>query len=284
MNTKLVRYNPGIIYDKKNRSYYIPAMWDDERSRISDSNKKTGYISINKLPGDMNTLYDGSYPKVLYNFWESENVRDMVRGTCPFNCPGCYAKKIYRNIIPAIKATINTWENNENTDRFYDNCEREIFDSGKYDDRNDVIRLDDSGEIKDLGEMLRIIKLANCHPETIIIGFTERHELLDICHDLIPDNLRIKKSAFVKWIDHDPNDKIKYCFVDIGEKADPRIKALPHCRAVDENGHRITGMSCRKCGMCKGNKTDIAISYHGTKKGLSEILAMLFGDDDNDNE
>lgn len=230
------------IIDKSGKQHFIPDLWDPKRSRVSYGNEKTGIPSINLLAGDKNSEYDGSFPAVLKEAFDEMGAK--VCGTCSGNCPGCYAKKITRNIDPAIKYTLNTLEAMEDPERFIRLCEKELYSNPIITYK--VIRIHDSGDFFDDRYYKAVMDFKKRHPETIFGAYTKEQK---ICENYglenIPETFSLSCSP---WKDHcNPIGDLPQFIYDDG--SDPEIAKLHHCPAVDKNGKR-TGVQCKDCLHC----------------------------------
>lgn len=237
---------PVTFKDGGNRAHTVPQPWDTSRTRCSYSNGKTGIPSVSFLAGDYRTAYDGSFPTVLKPMFEG------VTGTCSANCPGCYAKAITRNIEPAIKYALNTIEMKENPEKFVSLIEKELF-TGNPLQAPRVVRLHDSGEIYSVAYWRAVVAMIRRHPETIFGTYTKAADIVTACgvsENDLPRNLAISCSP---WITAEgetlcaPIADLPQFIYDDG--TNPETAQLPHCPAVDKNGHR-TGVTCSQCLHC----------------------------------
>lgn len=230
---------PHAVKDNAGKIYLIPALWDKNRERCSFDNSKTGIASFNLLAGDMSAVYDGYFPAVL------KEILPPVCGTCPGNCPGCYAKKITRNIIPAIKLTLNTIECILDPVRFIALIENELFTGNPFLDPR-IVRVHDSGDFFSLEYLEAVAGMIRRHPGTRFGSYTKEEETAQrFGLDRIPDNFTLSCSP---WEGHcNPIGDLPQFIYDAGD--DPEISSLPHCPAVDKNGHR-TGIHCADCLHC----------------------------------
>lgn len=230
---------PHAVKDNTGKIYIIPALWDKNRERCSFDNSKTGIASFNLLAGDMSAAYDGYFPRVL------NDILPPVCGTCPGNCPGCYAKKITRNIIPAIKLTLNTIEAILDPVRFIALIENELFTGNIYTDPR-IVRIHDSGEFFALEYFTAVIDMINRHPGVTFGSYTKAENIVNAYGvNMLPDNLTLSCSP---WAGHCNaiGDLPQFIY---DNHTDPEIAALPHCPAVDKNGKR-TGVKCINCLHC----------------------------------
>ena len=232
--------------DNGNRSHKVPQPWDETRTRCSYSNGKTGIPSISFLAGDSGKEYSGSFPAVLKPLFKG------VTGTCGADCPGCYAKAITRNIEPAIKYALNTIEMKQDPERFIALVEKELFTGNPLQSPR-VVRLHDSGEIYSVEYWRAVLGMISRHPETIFGTYTKAADVVTACgisKEETPANLSISCSP---WITADgetlcaPIADLPQFIYDDG--TNPETASLPHCPAVDKNGHR-TGVTCSKCLHC----------------------------------
>ena len=231
-------FSGTVIVDGSGKKHIVPGLWDKNRSRVSFSNDKTGIPSINLLAGDRGQKYDGSFPKVL------KDIFGDVCGTCKGNCPGCYAKKITRNIEPAIKYTLNTIEAKEDPERFIKLCEKEIFGNPIVSYK--VVRIHDSGDFFSNEYFNAVMDLKKRHPETTFGAYTKEEEICSAYGlDNIPDTFSLSCSP---WEGHCNaiGDLPQFIYDD---SSNPEIAKLPHCPAVGKDGKR-TGIQCKNCLHC----------------------------------
>lgn len=228
----------AFVIDGKGNKHNIPALWDEKRSRVSFGNTKTGIPSINLLAGDMAAVYDGCFPAVLKDTFSG------ICGTCNSNCPGCYAKKITRNIDPMIKYALNTMEAKEDPERFISLVEKELYSNPLVIYR--VVRIHDSGDFFSDDYFSAIMDMVKRHPETIYGAYTKAETIVNNYGlDNLPKNLSLSCSP---WDGHcnEIGDLPQFIYDD---HTKPELATLPHCPAVDKNGKR-TGIQCKDCLHC----------------------------------
>jgi hypothetical protein len=232
--------------DGGNHPHKVYQPWDESRTRCSYSNGKTGIPSVSFLAGDSSKPYSGSFPSVLKSLFEG------VTGTCSCDCPGCYAKAITRNIEPAIKYALNTIEMKEDPKRFIELVEKELFTGNPLQSPR-VVRLHDSGEIYSVEYWKATLAMVKRHPETIFGTYTKATEIVTACGvsaEELPHNLVINCSPWKTAEGVSLCDAIadlpQYIYDD---GTNEEIAKLPHCPAVDKNGHR-TGKTCAECLHC----------------------------------
>lgn len=229
--------------------------FDPTRSRISWGNRKTGFPSINFLAGNKIHPYDGAKFDVIID-WFYDTLNWSVCGTCPCDCPGCYAKKMTRYPNVFYMYAMNTYEIMQDPIRFWELVKAEIKrHTKKLARRKNTIRIDDSGDIVSLLSMTGIIDMAKTFRNITFYGYTEMHDYADILNE--EPNINFHKSRFDSYSETDGEKG--NCYVDTGK--DPRIKAMRHCPAIDEYG-RKTGKPCIGCGICPYTELSLAITFH----------------------
>lgn len=228
------------IVDKSGKSHHFYDMWDCRRKRVSYTNSKTCFPSVNLLAGDTNKVYDGCVPEGLRCDFK------MISGTCPYNCPGCYAKKITRNYEPAIKFGLNTLEAKTDPEKFWYMIEQELFEWNQFVTYK-IIRIHDSGDYfsDDYFEtgMKFIKKYSNT---TRFYGYTKAEDIVNNYGiDNIPQNMNLLCSP---WGDIcKPIGDLPQFIYDDG--SDPSLVKVPHCPAIDSHGKK-TGIKCKDCCWC----------------------------------
>lgn len=205
---------------------------------IQDGNRKVGkgIYTINLLAGDKPlTKLDGT---------QLTNIPGTCGGCCE-HCKGdCYAirTQVFRN------NNIPSWADNtilatQEIDTFFKEIQQFI-------DRSMVaaIRFHAFGEIPSYEYLLHMIELAKANPTIIFYTYTKRFEWVERYlerHVVFPNNLIINVSIWNKNYDN-PFNLPEFIFDD---GSDEEVAKLPHCPAVDKNGHE-TGMVCSKCKRC----------------------------------
>ena len=218
----------------------------DTHVHIQDGNRKLGkgIYTINLLAGDEPlTLKDGT---PLIN----------IPGTCGGCCEGCkgdcYAirTQVFRN------NNMKTWADNtllavHETEIFFNEIQQFI-------DRSMVaaVRFHSFGEIPNYKYLLHMAMLAKENPTISFYTYTKRFSWVEKYlkeHGDFPNNLVVNMSIWHKNYDNPYN--LPEFIYDDGTEED--VAKLPHCPAVDKNGHE-TGITCAKCKRClrakKGSK------------------------------
>ena len=228
------------IRDKSGTTHYLYDMWETTRKRCSYTNEKTGFPSVNLLAGDMNKIYDGCVPGGLKDYFK------LISGTCPCNCPGCYAKKITRNYEPAIKFAANTIEAKTDPEKFWYLVDRELYEWNRFVIYK-IVRIHDSGDYFSDDYFRYGMKFIKSHRETTrFYGYTKADEIVDNYGiGNIPDNMNLLCSP---WGDiSKPIGNLPQFIYDDG--SDPDLVKIPHCPAIDSRGKK-TGVQCKDCCWC----------------------------------
>ena len=231
---------------------YESYLTGDTHVHIQDGNRKVGkgIYTINLLAGDTPlTKDDGT---------QLTNISGTCAGCCS-NCNGnCYAIKtqLFRN------KNIPSWADNtilatQETETFFKEIQQFI-------DRSMVaaIRFHAFGEIPSYEYLLYMIKLADNNPTIMFYTYTKRFKWIErYLEDNIsfPSNLVINVSIWHKNYNNPYN--LPEFIYDDGTEED--VTKLPHCPAVDKNGHE-TGVTCSKCKRClkAKNGSKIAVYAH----------------------
>lgn len=227
---------PSVVTDKSGKKHIIPALWDENRSRISWTNGKTGIPSVNLLAGDGE--YDGYTPEVLKGL-------PSACGSCGCNCDGCYAKKMTRYIDVFIKFYLNTLEAKEDPERFVSLIEKELF-SGHFLTHPRIVRFHDSGDMVSYDYLVALMGMSVRHPYTQFGTYTKQEEIMhQYGLDNIPQNVVISCSPWEGYCQ--PIGDLPQFIYD--DHTNPEIASLPHCPAVTKEGKR-TGVQCIQCLHC----------------------------------
>lgn len=198
-----------------------------------------GVYAFNLLPGDepISTKDKGQ----LTN----------VSGTCGGCCDGCKnycyaisdARRYHNTCIPSLAK--NTLIVRHDMDGGFNQIKDEIVNK-----KAKVLRWHSSGEIETYDYLLHMVKLAVELSDVKFYFYTKRFEFvekyLNECGEL-PENLICNISEWkgnTKGFNLDGLNKFVY-----DDGTDPLLHSIPHCPAVDKNGHK-TGISCDQCKRC----------------------------------
>lgn len=198
-----------------------------------------GVYAFNLLPGDepISTKDKGQ----LTN----------VSGTCGGCCDGCKnycyaisdARRYHNTCIPSLAK--NTLIVRHDMDKGFNQIKDEIVNK-----KAKVLRWHSSGEIETYDYLLHMVKLAVELSDVKFYFYTKRFEFvekyLNECGEL-PENLICNISEWkgnTKGFNLDGLNKFVY-----DDGTDPLLQSIPHCPAVDKNGHK-TGISCDQCKRC----------------------------------
>ena len=216
---------------------------------IQDGNRKLGkgIYSINLLAGDKPlTKKDGT---------QLTNISGTCSGCCDCCKHDCYAIKtqVFRN------KNMRTWNDNtilakEEPDAFFKEVQQFI-------DRNMIaaIRWHSMGEICSYDYLLRMVNIAKINSDVKFYTYTKRFVWIEKYlkeNEKFPSNLVISVSIWHKNYDN-PYGLPEFIYDD-GTEED--VAKLPHCPAIDSEGHE-TGITCSRCKRClkakKGDKTAV---------------------------
>lgn len=244
---------------RKPRHFTVHGLWSPARRRVSFGNGKTGLPSVSTLAGT--GCYNGAFPlylKPLLSYFGGFAV-----ASCNSDCPGCYAKTMTRFPSVAMQLLMNTIECRINPDRFYAMAMHEIDCYNLLAVTPEtVIRIHDSGDFMTPAEYMTVVRLCHSRPAWTFGTYTKRYDIVaPYGRDYIPDNLVMSCSPWKDicgalwdlqqfiWDDHTSAD----------------IMALPHCPAVNRDGSRRKGVTCKKCMHCytKHNGARWAVHDHG---------------------
>lgn len=209
---------------------------------VSHDNSKTGIDSYNLLAGDREGEYTGYKNRELFDELK-EKYGCTICGTCSGNCPGCYAKKMTRFPDVLRHDVENTIAVIEDPKKAVEELETVIFGNGK---SPEFFRLHDSGDFYSYDYFYYVIKMIERHPETRFGAYTKESEIVNRYGiENLPENLSLQCSPWPGYCD--PIGNLPQFIYDNG--TDPEIAKLPHCPAVNKEGHR-TGIQCKDCLYC----------------------------------
>lgn len=232
---------------------YETYLSDRTHLRVQNGNRKTGkgiYL-VNLLPGDK--------PLSKKDGTQLTNIAGSCAGCCDCCKSDCYAIKytIYHHNSCVKTYADNTILAREDVDTFF--RELQLFI-----DRSMVaaIRFHAAGEIPSYNYLLHMAAIAEENPTITFYTYTKRYSWLEKYvqeNGDFPFNLVINVSIWHNNYDN-PLGLPEFIYDD---GSDETLKNIPHCPAVDINGHD-TGETCAHCKMClkakKGSK--IAVYAH----------------------
>lgn len=226
---------------------YFAELNEDSHIHVTDGNTKIGKIlNISTLPtGELLKRKDG----LVYT-----NVKGTCGGCCE-NCKhDCYAVKfcgVHNNsVIPSYAE--NTLLLREKPDQYFAEL-RDILLKNE----GAALRVHVSGEFDSYDHMKRHMDLGT-EVDNLQYFYTKRYAWLEDLDNkgLIPDN--VKPTVSIWHNNYDNPNKFHEFIYDDG--TDPEVAKLPHCPAVDKNGHS-TGVTCDVCKRCqraeRGMKTAV---------------------------
>ena len=220
------------------------------RIHVTGGNAKIGkgVFNISLLPSDSPlTKKDGT---VLTN----------ISGTCKGCCDGCknncYAVKqaVYHHNSVVTAWGENTILARENMVEFFHQLD--VFFSENI---VSVFRWHVGGEFFSKEYMKGVYDFCKNHPDTKFYCYTKRFTWLEELHAYKPDNLVVNVSI---WHNNYSNP-LNYPTFIYDDGIDENIAKMPHCPAVDKDGHE-TGVTCAKCRRCFTAKenNNIAVYAH----------------------
>lgn len=238
--------------NRLNKIIYERYLNENTHLTITDGNKKLGkgIYCVNLLAGDK--------PLKKKDGTQLTNIPGTCTGCCD-NCKSnCYAirTQVFRN------KNIPSWADNtilatQETETFFKELQQFI-------DRSMVaaIRFHAFGEIPSYEYLLGMVNIAKANPSVCFYTYTKRfnwiEKYLEENKDF-PSNLIINMSIWHKNYDN-PYNLPEFIYDDGTEDY---LKYIPHCPAVDSNGHE-TGMTCARCKRCFSakNGSKIAVYKH----------------------
>lgn len=220
------------------------------RIHITGGNAKIGkgIFNISLLPSDAPlTKKDGT---VLTN----------ISGTCKGCCDGCKgACYAVNSCVYHHNSVIPAW--GENTLLARENMIEFFHQLNVFFDENivSVFRWHVGGEFFSKTYMREVYDFCANHPDTRFYCYTKRFTWLEELHEFKPANLVVNVSI---WHNNYSNP-LNYPTFIYDDGIDENIAKLPHCPAVDKDGHE-TGVTCAKCRRCftakEGN--NVAVYAH----------------------
>ena len=220
---------------------------------VVDGNRKLGkgIYSINLLAGDKPlTLQDGT---------QLTNISGTCSGCCSECKTNCYAirnQKFRSDTKNLIFWSENTLLAKEYIEQFFNEIQNFINLN-----MISAIRFHSFGEIPSYEYLLKMVELAENNPFVMFYTYTKRFEWLEklLSHKSLPNNLTINVSIWHNNYNN-PYNMPEFIYDDF---TDPTLQTLPHCPAIDKNGHE-TGVTCASCKRCiyakQGSK--IAVYNH----------------------
>ena len=222
----------------------------ETRVHITGGNAKIGkgVFNISLLPSDEPlTKKDGT---VLTN----------IKGTCGGCCDGC------KNNCYAIKqavyhhnSVIKAWGENtllarESMDEFFHQLD--IFFNENI---VSVFRWHVGGEFFSKEYMKAVYEFCARHDDVKFYVYTKRFQWVEELDSFKPSNLVVNVSI---W-HNNYNNPLNYPTFIYDDGTDEAVSNLPHCPAVDKDGHE-TGVTCARCRRCftAKNGNNIAVYAH----------------------
>ena len=201
----------------------------------------------------------GSFSKLYGNDTFSTRY-GMVCGSCGNHCIGCkhacYVRKSYRYGSVINAHARNTLAFRINLENAFSELDGQLSRKRK---AWDVVRINQSGEIESVSELLSWIRLARKHPESKFYIYTKNFDAVEYVAEtdiIVPDNFTLLISI---WHEYGINEFKKYkslswvkafVYMDGFDYETHGIKVETLCHAYDENGkldHNITCDKCKKC-------------------------------------
>lgn len=239
-----------LIKNYENVKYFL-ALDESVRVNIVNGNSKLGkgIYAVNLLPGDS--------ALTLANGTQLTNVTGSCAGCCSGCKSACYAindTKRYHNTCVKSQGE-NTLLARFDRPRFFADVQRFI-------DNNMVaaIRIHSSGEFLNYEYFCGWVELIRNNPDVKFYCYTKRFNFVERFIESggeIPANFALNMSIWHKNYNN-PHGLAEFIYDDGSE---PELASVPHCPAVDENGHK-TGMTCAACKKCINAKPGQRIAVY----------------------
>ena len=115
-----------------------------------------------------------------YTFSVMDGKECTCSGSCPFHCPGCYVEKSYYCHGDGSKHVINGHAWRTIAVRYYlDDLKKELDGQlTRKRKKAPSVRLDQSGEIETLEELIMHKDIAINHPETVFFVYTKSYDIV----------------------------------------------------------------------------------------------------------
>lgn len=226
-----------------------------------DSNTHLEFVCGNKKIGKtiwhLDTLA-GSSPLKRKDGLVLTDIAGSCHGCCEDCCEEfCYARNF---TIAHHNACVEKYAKNtlviRNDIEKYEYELKKFFDSAIV---GGCFRYHVSGEFDSREQLLMNIKLAKKFPNWIQYGYTKRYEWIEDYLDengILPENFVVNISPF----NNEYSNKYNLPEFIYDDGTNPELESLPHCPAVDKNGHE-TGVTCETCRRCiyakAGQKTAV---------------------------
>lgn len=147
-----------------------------------------GYYNAKEEGGKIATLSAGN-SKVKSLCW---SLLPGTKGTCAYNCKGCYASKNYVNKAPAVRDMRK--RNTEASRRFdFVNVMTKMIQRAEKDLSPRYVRVHDSGDFESYYSILDWIKITQNCPDSKFLAYTKRYDAVYTALNLekLPENLNI---------------------------------------------------------------------------------------------
>lgn len=195
--------------------------------------------------------------------WIKE-LKAKVTGTCK-NCSSCtndcYVNKSYLR-YPNVKLAHakNAVGLRQAFDKVFSDLNNQIKNAVN---KIKIVRINQSGELRDEKELLAWCNLAKNNKETSFYVYTKNYDVATavLLEKRVPNNMTILYSIWhengkkeYESVKHLPN--VKAFVYDDGNVS---VKPQSYCMAYNEKGHMNHKITCEKCRKCFNNKSKIKI-------------------------
>lgn len=237
------------LYSKDFKACFHPSF-----SNSKTGGKKEKMMSIGYLSGG----------KLLY-FKNGVLITDII-GTCQcVDCSKC-SRKCYaiRTIRQYEKACINRLEN---TLQLRNDMKAHFEAIGKaiQDNKIEIVRYTESGELETYDQMLELYRLAIRFPNVHFYLYTKNYYVLRCFFDFrtLPDNMVVLISVWEdvgvnEWEEFKGYKNVK-CFA-VNSKLQPKV-FCPAYKLVNGKAKLDKKVTCAKCGLCFNSKAKIIGCY-----------------------
>lgn len=235
---------------KENEIKCVSYLNGDTHLHMVNGNDKVGkgIYCLNTLAGDK--------PLKKKDGTQLTNISGTCEGCCSVCKKDCYARKT--QVFRSSKNNLRNW--NENTILAKEDPKKLFEELSEFLNREMVsaVRFHSMGEIPSPEYLKYMFDIAEKFPLVQFYTYTKRFEWIEeiIEKRKQPANLVINVSIWHKNYAN-PYNFPEFIYDD-GTESD--VAQLPHCPAVDKNGHE-TGITCARCRRClyamKGQKTAV---------------------------
>lgn len=235
------------------------------------------YLARFNKSGNIKLGQTWSWSKLAGDSIHTTKDGESCKGSCGSYCKGCWSAAVKEGKRPAcyvaksyrypsvVKGHMrNTNVMRDNIDRAFDDLAKQI---DKARNKPVMIRINQSGEMETLKEVMMWADLAEKHPNIGFWCYTKAFDLvIPLLHDgVIPNNMTILFSIWHEYGIHEYKECETYSnvkafvYMDGFNYAAYGIEPTTICKAYDDNGKLNKDITCQKCQKCLNRVTSCKI-------------------------